>query len=163
MEAPSEIIAGSIQTKKVVITGAGGLVGQNLALLLSELGCKNVVAIDKRQSNLELLARLNPDVRTVHADLAEPGIWEHEFLGADAVVILHAQIVGKGPDEFVRNNVEASRRVCSAMQANRVPFAVQVSSSVVHSRGNQESPGRYFSRVGSRRMHSSTHADVWMV
>ena len=42
-----------------------------------------LVAIDKHAANLATLRRLHPQVRTVHADLAEPGAWEQVFEGAD--------------------------------------------------------------------------------
>jgi nucleoside-diphosphate-sugar epimerase len=118
---------------KIVITGAAGLVGQNLVLLLREQGYRDIVAIDKQAANLKLLGELNPGVRTVEADLAQPGNWEAEFAGAQAAVVLHAQITGKTPDPFLRNNIDASRLVYDAIRRADVPFTVQVSSSVVHS------------------------------
>lgn len=123
------------RTGKVVITGAAGLVGQNLVLLLRESGCGDIVAIDKQRDNLKLLAELNPGVRTLCADLAGPGPWEDEIAGAGAgaVVVLHAQITGKTPEPFVRNNVEASKRLYRAIAQAQVPFTVHVSSSVVNS------------------------------
>ncbi len=119
--------------QRIVVTGAAGLVGQNLVLMLREQGYTNLTAIDKQPGNLALLARLNPGVRTVEADLFQPGPWEKEFEGADAVVALHAQITGLGAEPFVRNNVDASRRVFDAAAAARVPFTVVISSSVVNS------------------------------
>jgi nucleoside-diphosphate-sugar epimerase len=118
---------------KLVVTGASGLVGQNLALLLSEAGYENVVGIDKNHQNLDLLRQLNPTMRVVEADLAEPGEWEREFEGADAVVVLHAQITGKTDVPFERNNVTASKRVYEVLHRCQVPFTVQISSSVVNS------------------------------
>lgn len=117
---------------RVVITGAAGLVGQNLATLLGEEGFRNVVAIDKHAANLATLGRLHPQVRCVVADLAEAGTWEREFDGAAVVVQLHAQIAGPR-ERFVRNNVTATRRVLEAVRAAGVPFLVHASSSVVHS------------------------------
>ena len=125
--------APSTQNQKVVVTGAAGLVGQNLTLLLCEAGYENVVAIDKQEANLKLLTQVSPKVRTVVADLAEQGSWADEFQGASAAVLLHAQITGKTRDVFVRNNVEASVRVQAALAQAQVPFSVQVSSSVVYS------------------------------
>ena len=120
--------------KRVVVTGAAGLVGQNLVLMMREQGYTNVVAIDKQPGNLALLARLNPGVRTLEADLHEPGAWETELEGADAVVALHAQITGKTASPlFVRNNVEASRRLFDAVAKARVPYTIVISSSVVNS------------------------------
>ena len=92
----------------VVITGAAGLVGQNLVLLMREQGYTNLVAIDKQSTNLKLLGELNPGVRVVEADLATHGAWESEFTGADAVVVLHAQITGKTSSPFVRSEEHTS-------------------------------------------------------
>jgi nucleoside-diphosphate-sugar epimerase len=120
-------------TGKVVITGAAGLVGQNLVLLMREAGFQHLVAIDKQSENLKLLAELNPDVRVLNADLAVPGAWEREFEGAEAVVVLHAQITGKTIDPFTRNNLDASRLVYEAIRRATVSYTVQISSSVVNS------------------------------
>ncbi len=118
---------------KVVITGAAGLVGQNLVLMLRELGYTNLVAIDKHGPNLYLLSELNPFVRVVEADLSSCGVWEEEFAECNMAVVLHAQITGKTSTPFVRNNIDASRLVYKAIAAHKVPFTVQVSSSVVNS------------------------------
>jgi uncharacterized protein YbjT (DUF2867 family) len=118
---------------RVVVTGAAGLVGQNLVLELQRAGYGDILAIDKQEANLRLLARLSPGVRVLLADLAEPGAWEREFEGAGAAVLLHAQITGKTAGPFERNNIEASRLVNAAIRRAGVPFTVQVSSSVVNS------------------------------
>jgi nucleoside-diphosphate-sugar epimerase len=118
---------------KIVVTGAAGLVGQNLVLLMREAGYDNIVAIDKQQANLKLLSELNPGVRAIWSDLGEPGAWESEIVGADAVVVLHAQITGKTSAPFVRNNVDASKHLFRAIANAQVPFTVLVSSSVVNS------------------------------
>ncbi len=118
---------------KIVITGAAGLVGQNLIVVLKEHGYTNLVAIDKHQHNLRILAKLHPDVRTVLADLAEPGPWTHEFEDAACLAQLHAQITGKTTDLFTRNNIQATRRVLDAVREHKVPYVVHISSSVVNS------------------------------
>lgn len=123
---------------KIVLTGAAGLVGQNLVVELGRQGYVQVVAIDKHARNLAILAQLHPWVRTVHADLAEPGGWEDEFRDARYVVQLHAQITSKSPDQFVRNNVDATRRVLAAMRKHDTSFLVHVSSSVVNSVANDD-------------------------
>jgi nucleoside-diphosphate-sugar epimerase len=120
-------------SSKLVITGAAGLVGQNLVILLRELGYTNLVAVDKQKNNLALLGQLNPGVRTVLADIAEQGAWSEELNGADAVVMLHAQIGGLEPEAYVRNNVVATDRVLEVVQRFGVPYVVHISSSVVNS------------------------------
>lgn len=72
----SDTDIGAIRKRKVVITGAAGLVGQNLMLLLREQGYTDLVAIDKHEENLAILAELNPDVQTHCADLSEAGEWQ---------------------------------------------------------------------------------------
>lgn len=118
---------------KIVITGAAGLVGQNLVVELKSQGYSQLVAIDKHADNLDTLHRLHPDVQVVLADLAEPGSWADAFDGAQLVVQLHAQITGKTTDLFVRNNLTATEHVLDACHRAKVPFLVHISSSVVNS------------------------------
>ena len=118
---------------KLVITGAAGLVGQNLIVELKRQGYSHMVAIDKHAHNLDILRRLHPDVRVVEADLAEPGAWKDEFKGATCVAQLHAQITGKTTDVFTRNNLTATSHVLDACEAANVPYLVHISSSVVNS------------------------------
>jgi nucleoside-diphosphate-sugar epimerase len=121
------------KSDKLVLTGAAGLVGQNLIVELKAQGYTNLVAIDKHAHNLAILRELHPEVETIEADLAESGAWSDSFAGAACVVQLHAQITGKFPDEFVRNNEQATRHVLSAVRAHAVPYLVHISSSVVNS------------------------------
>ncbi len=119
--------------RRIVVTGAAGLVGQNLLLLLCEKGYRNVLAIDRHAENLALAARLNPSVQTLCADLAEAGEWQQTFAGADMVIQLHAQITAVQDAAFERNNIEATRHVLTACQQHNVPYLLHVSSSVLHS------------------------------
>lgn len=118
---------------KIVLTGAAGLVGQNLIVEMKQQGYTRLVAIDKHAHNLEILRGLHPDVQTILADLAEPGDWAQAFEGARLVVQLHAQITGKTTDLFVRNNLTATGHVLAACKAAGVPYMVHISSSVVNS------------------------------
>jgi nucleoside-diphosphate-sugar epimerase len=132
-QQPRFVNPSSAPNRRIVMTGAAGLVGQNLVLLMRETGYDDVVVIDKQASNLALLTRLTPGLRSICADLAEPGDWKNVFTGVDTAVVLHAQITGKTSAPFVRNNVDASRRVFDAIKGANVPFTVHVSSSVVNS------------------------------
>lgn len=118
---------------RIVLTGAAGLVGQNLLVELKAQGYSNLVAIDKHHYNLGLLRELHPDVTTIEADLAEPGEWVQAFVGAACVVQLHAQITGTSTEIFERNNIAATRRVLDACRDHAVPWLVHISSSVVNS------------------------------
>lgn len=119
---------------RIVVTGAAGLVGQNLIARLVDRPGWRLVAIDKHPANTRLLRELHPGLEVIEADLAEPGPWAAAFAGADAVVVNQAQIGGLRRDEFVRNNLTATGRVLDAAARHAVPYAVQISSSVVNSR-----------------------------
>ncbi|HEX6834330.1 MAG TPA: NAD-dependent epimerase/dehydratase family protein [Rudaea sp.] len=123
---------------KIVLTGAAGLVGQNLIVELKAQGYTRLVAIDKHEHNLAILRGLHPDVEAVLADVAERGAWEQTFAGAACVVQLHAQITGKYPELFVRNNIEATKIVLAAIRMHGVPYLVHISSSVVNSVANDD-------------------------
>jgi nucleoside-diphosphate-sugar epimerase len=126
------------KNRKIVLTGAAGLVGQNLIVELKAQGYTHLVAIDKHAHNLAILGRLHPDVERIEADLAEPGDWEQAFAGASCVVQLHAQITGKYTELFTRNNIDASRLVLDACRRHGVPYLVHISSSVVNSVANDD-------------------------
>ena len=118
---------------KIVITGAAGLVGQNLIHRLVSKGGYRIVAIDKNAHNAAILSRFHPSVEVVIADVAEPGPWTATLAGADTVVSGHAQIGGTEEAEFVRNNITATQHLLDALLAHRVPYLVNISSSVVNS------------------------------
>src|ERR1700732_2308599 len=100
--------------KKIVVTGAAGLVGQNLLPLLKQKSVGEIVALDKHPTNTAILRRLHPEVRVVEADLAEAGPWQDELEGCTHLVIGHAQIGGLYHQEFVRNNIQATERLLEA-------------------------------------------------
>jgi nucleoside-diphosphate-sugar epimerase len=119
--------------KTIVVTGAAGLVGQNLIPRLKSRGY-TVIGIDKHPTNTQRLRELHPDIMVIEEDLSEAGPWMDAFSGADAVVINQAQIGGLNHGEFVANNVTATERIVDAIRMHNVPYAVAISSSVVNSK-----------------------------
>jgi len=117
---------------KIAITGAAGLVGQNLIPRLEARGYRDIVAIDRHPANTALLRRLHPDVAVINADLAEEGGWHKAIAAADVIVICHAQIGGLDRATYVRNNIAATERLLAAVARPDV-YLVHVSSSVVKS------------------------------
>src|SRR5277367_3169515 len=127
-----------MRSGKIVVTGAAGLVGQNLVPRLKAKGFTEIVAIDKHPTNVKILEQYHPTIRVLHQDLAESSGreangWETELAGCQALVIAHAQIGGLEPAEYVRNNVVATERLLEAAVRNKVPYIVSISSSVVNS------------------------------
>ena len=118
---------------RIVLFGAAGLLGQNLVVLLKQQGFINLVCVDKHPANTAILRQLHPDLTIIEADMAEPGPWEAACAGADAAVMLQAQIGGEVEDAFQRNNITATERALAALQRAAVPYLVHISSSVVNS------------------------------
>ncbi len=119
--------------RKIVITGAAGLVGQNLVARLKSRPDLELVGIDKHEANVRLFREVHPDVQMIEADLARTGEWQTAFAGADTAVINQAQIGGLYQAEYEANNVTATRHVLDALRAHAVPYFVGISSSVVNS------------------------------
>ena len=117
---------------KIAVTGAAGLVGQNLIPRLKARGYRDIVALDKHKANTAILRRLHPDVTVIETDLARDDGWQAAIADADVVVLSHAQIGGLDEAAFTANNVTATGRVIEAVRA-RWPYIVHLSSSVVES------------------------------
>lgn len=107
--------------------------GQNLVHLLKARGYCNLVVIDKHPVNTKILADLHPDITVIQADLSQPDGWSQALEGADALVMLQAQIGGLDRAEFDRNNVHSTQRVLEAAVRAKVPYICHISSSVVNS------------------------------
>ncbi len=128
--------------KKIIITGAAGLVGMNLLALLHENNLANaksrfaslkyeIIAIDKNKINIRLGKKLFPEVHFEAADLAQPGAWEELFKNADIVIQLQAQISSPSPQSYARNNIHSVKNVLTVCQKNRIKHLIHFSSSVV--------------------------------
>lgn len=126
-------MTGEPDGRPIIITGAAGLVGQNLIARLKQRNVGPLIAIDKNAANLKTLARFHPDVRRVEADLSVGGPWQDALSGARALVLNHAQIGALTEAPFVANNVTATANVLAAAKAGGVGYIVHVSSSVVNS------------------------------
>lgn len=120
--------------KKIILPGGAGLVGQNLIAQLKAKGYRNIIVIDKHRENLSILGKLQPDIQVEFADLSVPGEWQRHFKNAAVVVMLQAQIGGNDYPEFVRNNINSTQLVLDQMEADKVPYLVHISSSVVKSK-----------------------------
>jgi nucleoside-diphosphate-sugar epimerase len=119
--------------RKIVITGAAGLVGQNLVARLKSRPDLQLVGIDKHAANVRLFREVHPEVQIIEADLAQAGEWADVFAGADTVIINQAQIGGLYQAEYEANNVTATRQVLAAIRTHALPYFVGMSSSVVNS------------------------------
>ncbi|RTZ43431.1 NAD-dependent epimerase/dehydratase family protein [Candidimonas sp. SYP-B2681] len=122
-----------MQNQKIILPGGAGLVGQNLVAQLKRNGYTNLVVLDKHRANLEVLRKFHPDIVIEYADLAEHGDWEKHFEGADAVVMLQAQIGDPKLEPFIRNNITSTDNILPLIKRYNIPYTVHISSSVVES------------------------------
>ncbi len=122
--------------RRIILPGGAGLVGQNLIPQLIAAGYEEIVVLDKHENNLGTLRRLHPTVIAECVDLADLGAWSDQFVNAEAVVMLQAQIGGNILGEFERNNVDSTVNIISAMKNHGVKRLIHISSSVVESVAN---------------------------
>jgi nucleoside-diphosphate-sugar epimerase len=123
-----------MMSEKIVITGAAGLLGQNLIPRLKASGFAEIVAIDKHPTNTQILRRLHPDITIVATDLAHDNDWQDSLKDADVLICGHAQIGGIDPQPFQDNNVLATKRLLDAARLAKVGYLIQISTSAVNSK-----------------------------
>jgi len=121
------------RSKKIVITGAAGMVGQNLIILLKQNGYQNLIAIDFNELNLSKLQKLHPDVQCICTNINDTSNWAPHLRDASCLLQLHSQITGLHFEDFQKNNVESTRNLLEACERKNLPFIVHISSSVVNS------------------------------
>ena len=117
----------------LVLTGAAGLLGQNLVAELVRQGYTNLLIIDKHKTNLDILQSVHPGLNMLCADLSEPGSWMDALKGAQRLFLLQAQITGAEFAVFQRNTLDSTRNTLEAAKRHGVPFTVFIGSSVVNS------------------------------
>ena len=120
-------------SSRIIITGAAGLIGQNLIARLKRRPATKIVGIDKHAANVATLRRLNPDIEVIGSDLARRGDWEGAFAGGGTLVLNHAQIGALAERPFLDNNIKATENVLAAARQAGLNYIVHISSSVVNS------------------------------
>lgn len=123
--------------KKILVTGAAGLVGQNLIPLLVKKGY-SVIALDKNEKNLQILEEVNLTIDIYKTDLSEKGKWMDLFKDVDVVIDLKAQIAAPTKELFLRNNVQTQKNILDACKKYKVKNLIHLSSSVVISVANDD-------------------------
>lgn len=117
------------QTKKILVTGAAGFVGQHVVRSLVDSGYK-VIALDKNKGNFGKLAK---KIDVVTADLAVKGSWTRRVKSADVLIHLAAQISSRYPEDFDRNNTLATLNLLDSLKGSKLKKIILFSSAAVTS------------------------------
>ncbi|MDA9649533.1 NAD-dependent epimerase/dehydratase family protein [Alphaproteobacteria bacterium] len=123
-----------MKKKKILITGAAGLVGQNLITRLKTRFDLELICVDKHHKNCLIFRKFNPEIKLIEEDLAKSDT-EFDFVkDIDIVIIIHAQISGLTETPFIANNVIATQNIINASIENKISYIIHISSSVVLSK-----------------------------
>ena len=135
-DAMRELIAG----RRVLITGAGGTIGSELARQIAEIGPGALILLDQSEYLLYeidmALAEAHPalDRRPVLGDVRDRGriddviVREKPNLVFHAAALKHVPMVEQNPNEGVLTNVIGGRNVADACRAAGVELMVQIST-----------------------------------
>lgn len=119
---------------KILVTGAAGLLGQNLIYELCSKGFNNIYAIDKNEHNLNILQKQHEQIHCKCADLSEDiSDLQPYFEDVKCLFLLQAQITGDHWDIFEKNTIISTKNVVAMAERTNIPFTVFVGSSVVNS------------------------------
>jgi FlaA1/EpsC-like NDP-sugar epimerase len=135
-DAMARLIGG----RRILVTGAGGTIGSELARQIAALGPARLILVDNGEFllysiNSELGERY-PElaVRPVLGDVRDRGRIESIIIGEDPQIVFHAaalkhvHIVEAHPIEGVLTNVIGTRNVAEAARAHGVGLVVMIST-----------------------------------
>jgi FlaA1/EpsC-like NDP-sugar epimerase len=138
LDAVRSIIGG----KRVLITGAGGSIGSEIALQVSRLGPAELVLLDHDETHLhDAMARIGGSARSVLGDIRDEPFVQQLMLIARPDIVFHAAahkhvpILEHFPAEAVRTNVHGTDvLVRSALRAGTQRFVAISTDKAVRPR-----------------------------
>lgn len=119
-----------MKEKKVLVTGAAGFVGSHLVPMLINSRFQ-VTALIKNKKEKE---KLNLKVKgIIVADLSRKGAWQSQLKDFDYIIHLASQISSKNPQDFIKNNVMATKNLIKTVKKGKVQRIIHFSSASVTS------------------------------
>lgn len=152
-------IAGYINGRRILVTGAGGSIGSELCRQLSRFGPRELMMLDRDESalhevQLSLDGRALLDTRDVIlCDIRDPQALTKVFAERRPQVVFHAAalkhlpMLEQYPAESVKSNVWGTRNVLEAAEAVGVQRFVNISTDKA---ANPESMLGYSKRIAER-------------
>lgn len=118
--------------KTILITGGAGFVGQNLVPILKKEF--RIIVIDKHKENLQLLKKINPEIEIIYTNLSKKTKWINKFKQIDNVIQLNGQIKNNSKNDYIKNNIIATKNILYAMNKFKIKNIIHISSASVNSR-----------------------------
>jgi len=124
-------------SRRILVTGAGGSIGSELALQLSKLGPAHLILLDKDENGLnDAYVNLGNQIRAtpVVADLRFPDRLHNVFETFNPEIVFHAaahkhvHLMEINPCEAIANNVTGTRNLVEQSVAMGVVRFVQIST-----------------------------------
>ncbi len=150
VRAISEAVRGLIRGKTVLVTGAGGSIGQELCRQIMDYRPASLVLFDRYENGLfsvdgELRMAMKkngtknnvgraPEVASVVGDMRDEGTLEHLFSTHAPQIVFHAAahkhvpLMENNPLEAVRNNIFGTRNLICAASRHHVENFVMIST-----------------------------------
>ena len=129
-----DVCAATLAGKRVLITGAAGSIGAELARQVLAVGPADVLGIDTNETGLYELQGDVPGVRTCIADVSDARRMRELFLRERPQVVFHAaaykhvSLVEANPDQGFSINVLGTLAVCEAAVASDAERVVVIST-----------------------------------
>jgi FlaA1/EpsC-like NDP-sugar epimerase len=164
-----ESIAGYLQGRRVLVTGAGGSIGSELCRQISTFGPAHLVMLDRDESALHAVqlsitgrAMLDDDSLVV-ADIRDRDRIAELFVAYRPQVVFHAAalkhltLVERFPSEALKTNVVGTQNVIDAAIASGVERFVNVSTDKA---ADPTSVLGFTKRIAERLTAAAAHADA---
>ena len=129
-----DLIASFIRGKSVLITGAGGSIGSEIARQCKQFGASSLILVDNGEYNLYQIGEEIPDADLKLLDVTHREALEKLYREIRPQVVIHAAaykhvpICEHNPDVAVENNVLGTKNVIDLSIANGVEKLVIIST-----------------------------------
>lgn len=129
-----DVIKSFIKGKKIIITGAGGSIGSEIAKQCAEFGAASLTLIDHSEYNLYQIGESLPQAALKLLNITDKQLLEEVFEKVSANIVIHAAaykhvpICESNQDIAVRNNILGSKIVMDASIKFNVQKVVIIST-----------------------------------
>lgn len=130
----SQTIGAFIQNKKVLITGAGGSIGSEIALQCHRFGASSLVLVDHSEYNLYQIGEKIPSAQLHLCNIIDRETFEHIVQHAKPDILIHAAaykhvpLCEQNPHAAILNNIIGSRNVIDSAIGHDVSKIVIIST-----------------------------------